>query len=140
MLPMYRPGTTGRRSLAISTAIVTAFATAACGGGDDDRDPDYQGVCVNQTTQERVDDRECNEHRGGGFGFLFFPLGFRYPGIGQRVTSFAGGTAQVPKGHTGVRGGAASTGGVATKAAVKSAVSRGGFGTTSHNNSGSVGG
>jgi hypothetical protein len=137
MFPMYRPGTTGRRSLAISTAIVTVFAAAACGS---DPDPDYQGVCVNHRTQERVDDRQCDGHHGGGFGFLFFPLGFRYPGLGQRVTSFPGGTAQVPDGHTGVRGGAAGTGGVTSKAAAKSAVSRGGFGTTSHNNGGSVGG
>jgi hypothetical protein len=137
MLPMYRPGMTGRRSLVVSTAIVAVFSAAACGG---DPDPDYQGVCVDRSTQERVDDRQCNEHHGGGFGFLFFPLGLRFPGIGQRVTSFPGGTTQVPEGHTGVRGGAATTGGVATKAGVKSAVSSGGFGTTSHNNGGSVGG
>ena len=125
----------GRRSLAISTTIVAVFAAAACG---QDPDPDYQGVCVDKTTQERVADRECNDSTH--HGFFFFPIGLRFPAVGQSLRSFPGSTTRVPDGHNGVRGGAATAGGVATRAAAKSAVSRGGFGTTSHGHSGAVGG
>lgn len=126
----------GRRSLAISTAIVTAFAATACGGSSD---PDYQGVCVDKTTQQRVEDRDC-DNDSNGHGFFFFPIGARFPGLGQNVRSFPGSVTSVPDGHNGVKGGAASAGGTATAAGVRSAVSRGGFGTTSHGSGWSIGG
>jgi len=132
---MYPTRMTGRRSLAVTTAIAAVFAASACGHAPD---PDYQGVCTDRSTGQRVDDRECRDTRT--HGFIFFPVGFRFPGLGQSVRSFPGGVATVPDGHNGVRGGAATTGGVATRAAAKTAVRRGGFGTTSHGHGWSIGG
>jgi hypothetical protein len=125
-----------RRSLAVGTAIVAVFAATACGH---DPDPDYQGVCVDRTTGQRSPDTDC-DHDQRTHGILFFPPGARFPRIGQSTAGFTGGVATVPDGHNGVRGGAAAAGGVTTKAAAKSAVSRGGFGTTSHGHGWSIGG
>ena len=130
------------RVVAAGTAAFAALALTGCGG---DPDPDYQGVCVDPQTEQRVDDERCDDDDGrGGFGlvpfFLFFPLGARFPAIGQSYRGYPGYTRNVPAGHVGARGGASAAGGTATKASVRSAVSRGGFGTTGQRNSGSVGG
>ena len=118
--------------MAAGTAAFAALALAGCGA---DPDPDYQGVCVDKRTQYRVSDVECDRDRHNGwYGFVFWPIGLLYPGIGSNFRSFPGGTGTVPDGHNGVKGGGNVSGGVATSESVKSAVKRGGFGTTSRGN------
>ena len=134
-----------RRSTRVVAAGTAAFAALALTGcGSEDPDPDYQGVCVDPQTEQRVDDERCDDDDGrSGVGFvpffLFFPLGARFPGIGQSYRGYPGSVRTVPAGHTGVRGGAATAGGTATRSTVRQAVSRGGFGTTGRG-AGSVGG
>lgn len=102
-------------------------------------DPDYQGVCVDKISEQRVPDGECDDdNHHSSHAFLFFPVGAAMPALGQSMRGHQGGTWKVPDGHVGVLGGAAYNGGVVTKASAKTAVSRGGFGTTG--NGGSVGG
>jgi hypothetical protein len=100
-----------------------ALATLGACGSDEPEQPQAQGVCV--VDDVRVDDDYCDDDdsdgRSGG-GFFFFAAGSRYPGVGERVSSYPGGTTAVPMGQTAVRGGAEVRGGT---------VARGGFGSSS---------
>lgn len=129
-----------RRSTKVVAAGAAAFAAIALTGCGSDPDPDYQGVCVDQQTETRVADEECDdESRASTHGFVFFPLGLLYPAIGGRLRNYPGYTANVPAGHNGAIGGASASGGVVSKASAKAAAARGGFGTTGRGG-GSVGG
>jgi hypothetical protein len=115
-----------RKSAAVALGVTALLAPslAACSGGDDDS-VDNQAVCVDEQTQERVPDDQCNEDGSrassgiGGSAFLWYFLGTTagrgFPGIGQRVS---GGTFTQPSGSFR-RGGVPSAGGN---------VPRGGFG------------
>lgn len=130
-----------RRSAAVVAAGTAAFAALALTGCGRDADPDHQGVCVDRTTERRVDDRDCDGSGGGhGARWVFWPIGARFPGMGQSVRAYPGGTTSLPSGSNGVLGGAAASGGTVTTTGVKSAVSRGGFGTTGRAGGGNVGG
>jgi hypothetical protein len=119
-----------RKSATVALGITALLAPslAACSSNDD---VDNQAVCVDQQTQERVDDSQCDDSRGGGFGaspFLWYFLGTTvgrgFPGIGQRVP--AGGTYSRPPGSYRL-GGVPRTGGN---------VPRGGFGGGSRSSGG----
>ena len=118
-------GARRRRSQVVSlsvTGVLIATSLTACGsggpddsGGEDARD--YRGVCVDEQTQQRVDDDECEDGRvGAGTGWLFFAAGARVAGIGQRVS---GGVRTPPASATVVRGGVPAAG---------ATISRGGLG------------
>jgi len=93
-----------RRSRAVSVSMATALATIGL------------AACVNQSTQARVADTDCNANRGG-FGWYYFPRGAVFPGLGGRV---GGGSFTQPAAGTSIsRGGLDAKGGT---------VSRGGFG------------
>lgn len=111
-----------RKSAAVVLGVTALLAPslAACSSNDE---ADNQAVCVDKTTQERVDDNRCDpdDEAGIGVGGLFFWYflatrgGAFFPGIGQRVS---GGTFSRPPGPV-VRGGVPKAGGN---------VPRGGFG------------
>jgi hypothetical protein len=112
-----------RKSTTVALGITALLAPslAACASNDN---VDNQAVCVDQQTQERVDDNRCDDSSGGGIGaspFLWYFLGTTvgrgFPAIGQRVP--AGGTFTTPTSGTYRRGGVPSAGGN---------VPRGGFG------------
>ena len=113
-----------RKSAAVALGITALLAPslAACSSDDE---VDNQAVCVDQATQQRVPDSECNDGRsGGGIGarpFLWYFLGTTvgrgFPAIGARVP--AGGTYSPPSSGSYRRGGVPSAGGN---------VPRGGFG------------
>jgi hypothetical protein len=114
-----------RKSTVVVLGITALLAPSlsACGSNDE---VDNQAVCVDQETQQRVPDSECDDDRSsGGLGaspFLWYFLGTAvggrgFPGIGQRVP--AGGTYTTPTSGTYRRGGVPSAGGN---------VPRGGFG------------
>lgn len=118
------------------------FATAVLSGCGGDPDPDYQGVCVNQATQARVDDGQCGDSAQGSSGhtWMMWPVGRRFPPLGGNVADYPGSVDTLPQGHSAALGGAAVLGGTVTAVGAKAAASRGGFGTISRGRSGSVGG
>jgi hypothetical protein len=112
-----------RKSAAVALGITALLAPSlsACSSGDD---VDNQAVCVDEQTQERVPDDQCNPDgsRASGIGgsiflwyFLGTAVGRSFPAVGQRVS---GGTFATPGGAYR-RGGVPSAGGD---------VPRGGFG------------
>ena len=125
-----------RKSAAVVLGVTALLAPSLSGCGSDDDEAENQAVCVDQETQQRVDDDQCDpddyETRGSGVGSGFFwyflgtQAGRSYPAVGQRVS---GGTYSVPSG-TSVRGGVPQAGGN---------VPRGGFGGGTRS-SGSSGG
>ena len=140
-----------RRSAAIPLVVAPSLALilAGCGTTQPAQAGGYQGVCVNPTTQQRVDDDMCddNDNGSGSNGALWYWYGMnsRYPAVGSRVTD--GYSTSRPSGSNFVRGGAVASGGdvsstTLTKAqsapGTKSSVTRGGFGASSKG--GSVGG
>ena len=114
-----------RKSAAVVLGVTALLAPSLSACSNDDDGVDNQAVCVDQETQERVPDSECDDGRsGGGVGaspFLWYFLGTAvggrgFPAIGQRVP--AGGSYNTPSGSYR-RGGVPSAGGN---------VPRGGFG------------
>lgn len=134
--------------VASGTALFAAAVLTGCGS---DPEPDHQGVCVDQTTQKRVEDDQCDDdggttRSGGGGGAIaglyawrLFSNGTRFPPVGGNLANYPGSVSTLPSGHSGTYGGADRAGGTVSKASAKAAVSRGGFGKTSRS-SGSVGG
>lgn len=108
------------RVLSVSVSgVLAATSLAACGSDDTNGDAkDYHGVCVEESTQQRVDDDRCDDggRVGGGFGWLYYGAGSRAPAVGEQVS---GGTTTPPKGASLTRGGVPGDG---------ASISRGGFG------------
>ena len=105
------------RSVAVTLGVVPLLAAGLTSCGSDEQ-YDSNAVCVDQTTQVRVDDDRCDDDRtsaGGGFGWYFIPVGIYAGGIGQRV---GGGSFARPSGSY-------ITGGVPREGAT---IKRGGFG------------
>lgn len=125
--------------LGITAAVVGAGALVVGAIVADDDEPEYQGVCVDQTTQQRIDDDYCNNgghYHGHSFvGWYFFSMGHSAPRIGAPVS---GGSYQVPD-RTYVRGGVPREGGSISSATTKSGSKttvRGGFGSSSKGSGG----
>lgn len=99
------------------SGVLAATSLAACGDGDDDAQ-EYRGVCVDESTRQRVDDDRCDDDGGrtGGLGWVYLAGGLRAPAVGERVS---GGTTSPPRGAAVTRGGVPGDG---------ATVSRGGFG------------
>jgi hypothetical protein len=147
--------TTARRRSATVALGVTALLAAGLTGCSSDsgsagdgevyaEDTDYQAVCVDEATQERIDDDHCDDggpryHGSGLAAWYFLSRGAGYPRVGRKVT---GGTFTNPSSaYTVRRGGTAAgagTAGAATRGGTVTGggtdgdtVSRGGFGGSS---------
>lgn len=113
-----------RKSTVVALGI-TALLAPSLSACSSNNDVDNQAVCVDQQSQQRVPDNECNDDRAsGGIGaspFLWYFLGTTvgrgFPAIGSRIP--AGGTYTTPSSGSYRRGGVPSAGG---------SVPRGGFG------------
>ena len=126
-----------RRSTQVSLSITAGMALALSGCGSSVPDNSYQAVCVDRSTNKRIDDRDCD--RGyGGYGWYYYPMYSQYAGVGQTVS---GGSYAAPRSGNYVRGGASRTGGKVSTDSISSAssakgaksfssgkVARGGFG------------
>ncbi len=99
-----------RRMRSASVAIgVTALAAAALSGCTSS--PDYNAVCVDEETQERVPDDYCDDDDtyssyGGGYTWYYIGGSRRVPSVGSRVS---GGSTSRPSGS--VNGGPRSSSG-----------------------------
>jgi hypothetical protein len=143
---------TARRKSATVTLGVTALLAAgltgcASNGGSATEEVDYQAVCVDQATEQRIEDEYCDTggqryHGGGIAAWYFLSRGLGYPRMGGKVT---GGTFRDPgAARTVQRGGAPAGGGTAGTVSGGSrtgggsgsggsegdTVSRGGFGSS----------
>ena len=120
---------------------LTVVAASALTSGCAEETPDYQAICVDPTTEERVDDDECSEdedpedYSGGGGGFFWFYLAANstrpLPAVGSRYDPRAGtfnGSSLTRNGRYVVRGGAPTAGASSVKSYVTSTVKSGGFG------------
>ena len=81
----------------VSVAIgVTAVAAAALSGCT--ANTDYDAVCVNDVTNERVDDDNCDDDYGsGGYHWYYYGGGARIPSVGSKVS---GGSTVRPRGSS----------------------------------------
>lgn len=119
-------------------ALLTTGITGCSFGAAED---DYAAVCIDETTQQRVDDGRCGDVGGTSFiaPFLWYYIGrnaTRLPAVGERVT---GGTMSRPSAGR-IGSGYAREGGAITKGGFGSrAKSGGGLGGGSGGNRG-VGG
>lgn len=127
-----------KKQLGMTTAMAAALvALPACSsnnGWNEDTIADRDtAICVNQAG-ERVDDDQCNNHRGGGSGvssaFLWYYLGrsSAIPFYGDSIhhSRYRGGGSYQPR--SGVSYGRAP---VTTNVMRSQAVSRGGLGSSS---------
>jgi hypothetical protein len=127
-----------RKSAAVPLVVTSslALALAGCAGGASDDevaadDLQYQGVCVDPDTGERVDDDVCDDDdaRGGsgvGSAFLwyYFLRGRAFPAVGAPVSAFREGSdyvRTVPTGTSYVSGGAARSGGTVSSSSLTQA-------------------
>ncbi len=98
-----------RRMRSVSVAIgVTALAAATLSGCTSS--PDYNAVCIDEDTRERVSDYQCDDDEyssySGGYSWYYIGGGQRVPSIGSRVS---GGSTSRPSGS--VNGGPRSSSG-----------------------------
>lgn len=110
----------GRRSTTVALGVTAALAGTLTAGyltrGDD-----YRGVCVDEQTQVRLPDDDCDDDRpvsraGGSVARWYYVRSDqRMPAVGQKSS----GVPYVPDGASVKRGGVSVKGGK---------VSRGGFG------------
>ena len=144
-----------KKSVAVPLVVTSMLATSLTGCAPAQEDPQYQGICVDPETEQRIDDDQCDddEGRSGGFGgvglWYFFLLGSRFPAVGAPLAGYRSGAdyvRSVPRDGAVVRGGAAANGGRVSPTSVSraagsggkvSTVSRGGLGGSSRGIAGS---
>jgi hypothetical protein len=102
------------------TIGVTAVVAAALSGCSSD--PDYNAVCIDEETQERVSDYQCDDD-SGTYSWYYLGSGRRIPSVGSRVS---GGSTVEPSGSV-ARGGQPS-GGSSSDSGSSSSRDYGGFG------------
>lgn len=79
-----------------------------------DSGTDQQGVCVDRTTDVRVDDDVCDDNgTGGSHGWYYIPSGSRAPAEGQAISGQ--GSFSEPRGQSFTKGGVAADGGKVTR-------------------------
>lgn len=106
-----------RRSIAVGVGAAALGLAAIVGfssGGSDQR-----GVCVDKSTDVRVDDDVCeDESTGGGHGWYYIPAGRRAPALGQAVSGQ--GSFSAPRSDSFSKGGVAADGGEVTRGGFRS--------------------
>lgn len=104
-----------RKSAVVSVGAVALASLGLYAAAEDD-DHDYAGVCVDETTQRRVADDQCDGNHGSGFhggrGWYFVPRGTAAPAVGAPVS---GGSFTEPPRSRSWGTGFRSEGGVVTR-------------------------
>ena len=79
-----------------------------------DSGTDQRGVCVDRTTDVRVDDDVCDDSSSGGaHGWYYIPNGRRAPAEGQATSGQ--GSFSAPTSQSFAKGGVAADGGKVTR-------------------------
>lgn len=116
-----------RRSAAVSLGITALLASTLAGCAEEEATTD-QAVCIDEQTEERIDEDRCNDDGSPGFfggaGWYFIPIGFPFPAYGGIV---GGGTLRPRAGSVPAYSRPAAGGGTVRGGTV----SRGGFGGSS---------
>lgn len=137
--------TARKSSQTVAIGAVTALAVTLTGCSSEDEqetDAEYAQICVNQDTQERVDDNQCDDHTHShsNFGWMWLPFFLSnnrantIPAVGDRISSNQQATREDPRKRdrstttVGTAGGSVSKN-KNGKTSVKSGTSRGGFGS-----------
>lgn len=104
------------KSVILGLTLAASYGLTGCSSGDD-----YQGICTDPVTEERVDDDLC-ESGDDDSDFVWFYMGSGHsaPPIGKKFNK-SHGVYKVPSGKTASKGGVSKTGGKIT---------RGGFGSS----------
>ncbi len=119
-------------SLALALAGCSGSGSSGDGGEPTADDLQYQGVCVDPATGERVDDDVCDDDDGYGSGgssgllWYYFLRGRSFPAVGAPVSTFREGSdyvRSVPTGTSYVSGGAARSGGTVSSESLRTASS-----------------
>jgi hypothetical protein len=131
-----------RKSAAVPLVITSSLALALSGCSSDTSsgtsgtasadDAQYQGVCVDPATGQRVDDDVCDGDdgygHGGGVGsgllWYYFLRGRSFPAVGAPVSTFREGSdyvRTVPTGTSYVSGGADRNGGTVSGESLRTA-------------------
>lgn len=125
------------------------LALSGCAALDTTPDAQWGGVCEDDRTHVRIDDRYCGDWDDDGLGYwpggyggysgptrsMWYPVdyGGDVPAVGQRITT--GAVATVPKGAPVARG--VPTAGASAKSGGMSGIKRGGFGVKAGTSGGS---
>jgi hypothetical protein len=89
-------------SVVLGVTAVTAAALSGCSSS-----PDYNAVCIEEESQQRVSDSDCdNDSYGSTYRWYYIGSGQRIPSVGSRVY---GGSTVEPAGSV-ARGGQSSSG------------------------------
>lgn len=118
-----------KKSARVTLGVTALLASSLTGCGSDSGGDDTNAICVDSSTQQRIDDSRCDDDPGNGSiagsPFLWYFLGraSAVPPFGGSILGLGGGYS--PRGnriYTGIsrRGAAAGT--------AKGTVARGGFG------------
>jgi hypothetical protein len=104
-------------------------------------EPDYQAICVDPSSQQRVDEDQCSDdddpddYDGHSSGFFWFYMASRssrpLPAVGAAYNpayGTYGGNALVSNGKYVVRGGVPASGAASVKSYTSSTMKSGGFG------------
>lgn len=108
-----------KRSKVVTIGLTAVLAAAVAGCSEEE--PQHSAICVDQETEQRVEDDVCAEGRDhSGFAFFYLPVGYSAPPVGGRITASqgsyvkpAGSTGSVPRsgGFGGSKSGSGSGGG-----------------------------
>lgn len=117
-------------TLGVTALLASSLTGCSSGSGES-----TNAICVDATTQQRIDDSKCDDdpHDGSlaGSPFLWYFLGraSAVPPFGGSILGFGGGYRPINSGriYTGISGSGAAAGAAKGKATV----SRGGFGRSS---------
>lgn len=116
-----------RRMRSVSVAIgVTAVAAAALSGCTSSQD--YDAVCIDEDTEERVSDYNCDDYSpssGSTYVWYYVNSSRRIPSIGSRVS---GGSTDKPAGYGQGNGRSSGSG---SGSSYDSSTDYGGFGGSS---------
>lgn len=142
------PITRRKSSRIVAIGAVSALAIALTGCSSDEEtqetDADYAQVCVDEQTQERVEDKECEDtsHSHSSHAWMWMPFFLNnnrantIPAVGDKISANQQATKRNPQEKdenststvVGSRGGTVSKSDNG-KTTVKSGTSRGGFGS-----------
>ncbi|MBC3762047.1 hypothetical protein ACUN7V_12610 [Quadrisphaera oryzae] len=147
-------------SLALALSGCSGSSTSSGSSGSDGSESEYQGVCVDQATNQRAPDSDCGDDdghggtggSGGGHYWYYGGRGARIPSIGSPMPAgggsgggsgtqngqYAGFDRSVPDGSTYVSGGAPAAGGTVSDESLRSASSSSGGRVLSSGESGST--